>query len=199
MKKFLIVLLFVPTFVFAQQKKKQIKRMLENIAANKVYIEYLQKGYNIARSGLKSIRDIKKGDFNLHLNFIDSLQKVNPNIKRWARVTEIITFQIKIIRTTRGAIKEIKLRPDEMDYCRKLFTNLLEDCANNIDELMMLVTDSKVTMTDAERIKRIDKLYMDMQDKFAFISSFTNDMAMLSIQRTTEQVNINYSKKINGY
>lgn len=199
MKKFLIILLFVPSFVFAQQKKKQIKRMLENIAANKVYIEYLQKGYKIARSGLQSIQKIKKGDYSLHLNCFDSLKKVNPKIKAWARVSEIISFQIKIIRTTKEAIKEIKLAPDEMDFCRKVFTNLLEDCANNIDELIMIVTDSKVSMTDAERIKRIENLYIDMQDKYAFVSSFSSDMTMLAVHRLTEQAEINYSRKINGY
>ncbi len=199
MKKFLIILLLAPIFVFAQQKKKQIKRMLENIAANKVYIEYLQKGYKIARSGLKTIQNIKKGDFDLHLNFFDSLKKVNPKIKAWAKIGEIISFQLKIIRTTKEAIKEIKLAPDEMDYCRKVFTNLLEDCANNIDELSMIVTDSKVSMTDAERIKRIENLYIDMQDKYAFVSSFSSDMAMLAVHRLTEQAEINYSKKINGY
>jgi hypothetical protein len=48
---------------WTRQKKTQIKYLLQQIAANKVYIEYIEKGYNIARKGLQTIHDIKKGDF----------------------------------------------------------------------------------------------------------------------------------------
>src|SRR5258706_14560273 len=79
---------------WTQQKKTQIKYLLQQIAANKVYIDYLEKGYSIARNGLQTIQNIKKGDFNLHFNFFDSLKKVNPKIKGWAKVADIIAYQL---------------------------------------------------------------------------------------------------------
>jgi len=48
-------------------------------------------------------------------------------------------------------------------------------------------------------MKRIERLYADMQDKYSFTSSFSNEMGILSAQRLSEHVGINMSKKINGF
>ena len=184
------------------QKKTQFNRMMEQIAANKVYIEYLEKGYNIARDGLHTIGDIKHGDFTLHLDYFSSLKGVNPRIKNWTKVAQIISYQVRIINDTRKALIDIceahQFTNVELDYCKKVFDNLLNECAKNIDELLVVITDGKTEMKDDERVQRIDKLYEDMQDKYSFTSSFSSEMGMLSMQRLTEQVGINYSKKING-
>ena len=176
--------------------------MLEQIAANKVYIEYLEKGYNIARDGLHTIRDIKGGDFNLHLDYFNSLRGVNPKVKVWAKVTQIISYQVRILSDTRKTLHDVReahqFTGQELDYCKNVFDNLLNECVKNIDELLMVVTDNKTEMKDDERIQRIDKLYEDMQDKYSFTSSFSSEMGMLSMQRLTEQVDINYLKKLNG-
>jgi hypothetical protein len=187
---------------WTQQKKTQIKYLLQQIAANEVYVQYLEKGYKIAHNGLQTIRDVKKGDFNLHFNFFDSLKKVNPNIKNFAKVAEIIALQLRIIKNTKQTIQDIKetgqFTEEELDYCKSVFDNLLTECIKNIDELVMVITDGKLSMTDDERIGRIDKLYADMQDKYAFTSSFSEETGILSAQRLSEQSEINLSKKING-
>jgi hypothetical protein len=66
---------------WTQQKKTQIEYLLDQIAANKVFIDYAQKGYAIAKLGLNTIEDIKSGDFNLHRDLFHSLEIVNPSIK----------------------------------------------------------------------------------------------------------------------
>ena len=203
MKKIFLIISFLSCLFCcpAQQKEKQIKRMLEQIAANKVYIDYLEKGYNIARNGLQTIQNIKKGDFNLHFNFFDSLKKVNPKIRTWAKVADIIAYQIRIIKDTKQTIKDIKeahqFTDNELDYCDAVFDNLLEECVKNIDDLVTIITDGEVEMKDDERMKRIDRLYADMQDKYSFTSSFSNEMGILSAERLSEQVEINMSKRIN--
>jgi hypothetical protein len=203
MKSILIILLLMfNVFSFAQdQKKKQFKRMMEQIAANKVYIEYLEKGYNIARDGLHTIRDIKHGDLKMHLDYFNSLKRVNPKIKNWAKVAQIISYQVRIINDTRKTLIDIREAHQftnvELDYCKGVFDNLLNECVKNIDELMLVITNGKTEMKDDERAQRINKLYEDMQDKYSFTSSFSSEMGMLSMQRLTEQVDINYSKRIN--
>ncbi|MEO7982569.1 MAG: hypothetical protein ABI688_00680 [Bacteroidota bacterium] len=177
--------------------------MLEQIAANKVYIDYLEKGYKIAHFGLQTIQDIKKGDFNLHFNFFDSLRSVNPKIKKWAKVADIIAYQLSIIKNTKQTIAAIKdagqFTNDELDYCKKVFDNLLNECLKSIDELVMIITDGQATMKDDERMKRIDKLYLEMQDKYSFAASFSNEMGLLSEQRLNERAEILMDKKINDY
>lgn len=211
MKNFIFCVLIFPNcqFLSAQtleewtrQEKTKIKYLLQQIAANKVYIDYLEKGYKIASNGLQTIRDIRQGDFNLHFNSIDSLKKVNPKIKNYIKVAEIIALQLRIIEKTRQTIHDVKatnqFTGDELNYCKLVFENLVDECVQNIDELVMVITNDQLSMGDDERLKRINDLYADMQDKYAFTSSFSTEMGILSAQRLSEQTENNLLGKING-
>jgi len=88
MKKIIVCLVWVlPLFIPYRHKplkngrskrKRRSTIYFSRIAANKVYIDYIEKGYKIAHSGLQTIHDIKRGDFNLHFSFLDSLKKSKP-------------------------------------------------------------------------------------------------------------------------
>ena len=187
---------------WTEQKKTQIKYLLEQIAANKVYIDYVEKGYGIAKKGLSTIQNIKKGDFNLHRDFFGSLEIVNPKIKTYTRVADIIAYQVRIVKNISTTIKNLKesgqFNTDELDYSKAVFENLLEECLKNVDELYLVITSDELQMTDDERIKRIDQLYTDMQDKYSFCQSFSEECSVLAMQRLNEQVEIIMSKKLNG-
>ena len=187
---------------WTQQKKTQIQYLLDQIAANKVSIDYLEKGYEIARTGLNTIQNIKNGDFNLHRDFFGSLEIVNPKIKTYTRVADIIAYQVRIVKNISTTIKNLKesgqFNTDELDYSKAVFENLLDECLKNVDELYLVITSDELQMTDDERIKRIDQLYTDMQDKYSFCQSFSKECSVLAMQRLSEQVEIIMSKKLNG-
>jgi hypothetical protein len=208
MKKIILLLiLFTSAIAHAQtweewfrQKETQKKYLLQQIAAFKIYLSYAEKGYNIANTGLTTIRSIKRGDFNLHNDFFNSLSQINPAIKKWSRVRDITTIQIQIIKQTKETINSVKeanqFTTEEMDYCKTVFKNLLTECLHNIDELIKLTTADNYQMKDDERIKRIESIYIDMQDKYAFSSTFSREMQLLSIQRSNELNDIEISKAL---
>lgn len=187
---------------WTQQKSTQKKYLLQQIAALHTYISYTKKGYDIVNKGVTTLRNIKKGDFNLHQDFFNHLKNINPKISRYAKVADIVAYQLRIIKQTKEAVTGIKatkqFTSQETDYCVAVLNNLLTECGKTIDELMMIITDGQLEMKDGERLKRIDALYADMQNKYAFCSSFSEDMALLTMQRLSEQVQINYSKILNG-
>ena len=187
---------------WTQQKKTQIQYLLDQVAANKVSIDYLEKGYEIARTGLNTIQNIKKGDFNLHLDFFGSLEIVNPKIKIYTRVADIIAYQVRIVKNISTTIKNLKesgqFNTNELDYSKAVFENLLDECVKNVDELYLVITSGALQMTDDERIKRIDQLYTDMQDKYSFCQSFSEERSVLAMQRLGEQLEIKFSKQLNN-
>ena len=172
---------------WTQQKKTQIKYLVSQIAAYQVYATYVEKGYAIAKNGLTAIQNIKKGDFSLHDEYFTSLKNVNPKIKLYWKVADIIALQIKIVQgynKQRNALRQSgQLTPDEISYCNRVFINLLDGCTNIIDQLILLVTDKSLQMKDDERIKRIDALHAEMKDKYVFEQHFTNEANELAIQR----------------
>jgi len=186
---------------WTQQKKTQKKYLLQQIVALQVYIGYAKKGYNIASKGIATVRSIKNGDFNLHRDFFSSLKNVNPKIKKYSKIADIIAYQVRIINETKRTLQGIRetkqFTTEELDYCKQVFDNLLEECVKTIDELFMVITSGELEMKDDERLKRIDKLYADMQDKYSFCSSFSEEMGLLSVQRMGEQMEINRSKILN--
>ena len=192
---------------WTQQKETQIQYLLDQIAANKVSIDYLEKGYGIAKTGLNTIQNIKKGDFNLHRDFFGSLEIVNPKIKTYTRVADIIAYQVRIVKNISTTIKNLKesgqFNVDELDYSKAVFENLLDECVKNVDELYLVITSGDLQsdsyrMSDDERIKRIDQLYTDMQDKYSFCQSFSEERSVLAMQRLGEQLEIKFSKQLNN-
>lgn len=185
-----------------RQKSTQKKYLLEQIAALQVYSGYLSKGYSIANDGLNTIKSIKNGDLLQHANYFTSLVIVNPQIRRYKKVADIIAMQISIVKQSGNALTSFRnnhhFTPTEITYLQRAFNTLLSDCAKNLNELLDLITDGKLQMKDDERIESIDKIYSDMQDKQEFARAFSNNAAGLSIQRSNEENDIIISKKLNG-
>jgi hypothetical protein len=185
-----------------QQKQTQRKYLLQQIAALQTYISYARKGYTIVNRGVNIVRNIKKGDFNLHRDFFSSLKNVNPKISRYVKVADIITLQLRIIKQAKQTLKTIRetkqFSVEELDYCKQVFDNLVDECVKTVDELLLVITSGKLEMKDDERLKKIDNIYTSMQDKYSFSSSFSDEMGLLSMQRFGEQIEINRSKIING-
>jgi hypothetical protein len=184
------------------QKKTQKKYLIEQVAALQVYARYLQKGYTIARDGIQSVQSIRKGDFNLHSNFFTSLGLMNPRIRQYTKVADILLMQVNIAKKTGTTIRQCReskqLTYTEINYLQSVFTRLLEDCAQSLDELADVIGNNRLQMKDDERIKRIDAIYRDMQDKQVFVQSFSHSASGLTIQRNTEATEINISRKLNG-
>ncbi|MCT1523838.1 hypothetical protein [Sphingobacterium hotanense] len=183
-----------------RQKKTQKEYLIQQIAALQVYIGYAKKGYNIAKDGLNTIGGFTRGEFDLHGDFISSLGKVNPEIRHYAKVADIIAMQVKIVqghhRTLRQLRRSDALSGDELAYIGRVFGRLLDDCEKTLDELITLTTDGRLEMKDDERMARIDKLYLDMQDKYTFSQSFGSDARTLNASRKKEQTDIQTSRAL---
>ena len=185
-----------------RQKATQKKYLLQQIAALQVYSGYLTQGYSIAKNGLNTIKNIQHGDVLQHTNYFNSLTTVNPQIKRYIKVANIIALQISIAKLSGKAINSFKNSPHctltEYNYLQSVFNRLLSACANKMDELLLIISTSNLQMKDDERLMAIDKINADMQDMHQFASAFSNNAAGLLIQRSNAANEIIISKKLNG-
>lgn len=185
-----------------KQNKTQKKYLIQQIAALKVYTGYLAKGYSIAQKGLAAIGNIKKGDIDLHRDFFGSLERVNPSIKNFFKVTAIITYQYKIMQTYKSAWKQLRscnlLGKAEMEYIYTVFNTLISNSICDMNELKAVCSQNTYEMKDDERLKRIDQLYLGMQDKYSFARSFAEDAKLVMAERANENRNIETSRKLYG-
>src|SRR6218665_145225 len=82
-----------------QQNATQKDYLTEQIAQLKIYLELTEKGYKIAKEGLTTISEIKKGEFKLHKNRFDSLLIVNPAIGSFVRLQQITDLHGRVNQT----------------------------------------------------------------------------------------------------
>ena len=171
---------------FFSQKEADIKYMLNQIAALQAYIGYAEKGYSIAQKGLTFIGDLKKGEFDLHSAFFSSLGTVSPSISKYAKVADIISYQLSIVQGFKKILQLKNMSPSEVSYLQTVYNNMSGACTRSLTDLINIITDDTYQMTDNQRVKRIDNIYVDMKDKYAFTQSFTSDAALLAAQREDE-------------
>jgi len=189
MKRWLICLCTSFTLCGSLNAQGDIQAMLKQIAKLEIYIVDLEKGYRIAREGLTFIGEIKKGEFNLHSLFFSSLQSVNPSVAKYSKIAVIVADQLSIVSSFKKLNQRLdgkKISSGEFSYISSVYSNMINECGKNLNALIEVTTDGKLEMTDDERIKRIDGIYDDMEDKYAFTQSFTNKAGLLADQRTAE-------------
>lgn len=177
-----------------RQKKTQKKYLLQQIAALKVYLDYLKKGYKIVDKGLTIVGDIKQGKFDLDLEYLESLKNVNSTVSGSAKVASIVAYQ-KMIMAEFRKVKYLANESDvftneEKHYVSDVYSNMLRESELTLDELGRVLSDSDFEMKDDERVKRVDLLYVDMKDKYSFTKSFSNSTRMLIAQRTQDELEI---------
>lgn len=177
-----------------KQKKTQKKYLIEQIAALKVYLEYLKEGYDIAKKGLTIVGDIKEGKFDLDLEYIASLGNVNPAISGSPKVSSIIAYQ-RLVILEFHKLKQLTsdsdfLTREERNYIADVYANMLRESELTLHELDRVLSNSDFEMKDDERLQRLDLLYSDMKDKYMFTRAFSNSAELLIGQRAKEQSEI---------
>jgi hypothetical protein len=185
-----------------RQRKTQIEYLVNQIAAYKVYYDYLQKGYSIVKDGTRIIGDIKEGDFNLHNGYFLSLKSVNPAVKNYSRVAAILADQAALLKQFRGLItfsaESGQFSSTERQYIAALYNNLNAECLKDLGDLEMVITSGIVEMTDNERLAFIDRLYNETKEKVGFATSVSRQAAALALHRTRATSDAYVLKKLYG-
>jgi hypothetical protein len=176
--------LLVPRPLFAQD---WLTVMTEQMAKFEVTLQELKQGYNIVQKGLSTIGQIKQGDYDLHNLFFTSLQTVSPQVKGYVKIADILAMETQILsgikRTTAQLTGTTLFSGPELTYVSAVLSNLGTLVGKDITELTDVVTDGDFQMTDDQRLARIDKLYKEVTDKYAFFQSFQNEVRVSGTQR----------------
>lgn len=183
-----------------RQKKTQVKYLAEQISALTVYAGYLQKGYAIAQQGISTINDIKHGDFLLHEGHFNAMKTVSPVITATYYVVAAKVLAIKIDlaanKGSRQVVQNACFADDEKQYLQLVYKNLLDATAADVAALTNFTTDDEISLTDDERIGHVTAAYTALQEKYAFVQSFSKQAQMLAVQRIKQQGETNSLKKL---
>jgi len=205
MKKIIVILAMCSLAFHSKAQSDEAQQLLlnwEKLAQFKKILQNMYDGYKILHKGYTAVKDISEGNFNLHRTFLDGLLQVNPAVKKYKRIADIINYQLRIVKEYKAAFNQFKQDKQftvmEIEYLGKIYKNLFEQSLKGLDELAMVITAGKLRMSDDERLQAIDKIYSSVEDQYSFLKDFNGNTAMLSLQRKSEQVEIKMSRRING-
>ena len=177
-----------------KQKKTQKAYLIQQIAALKVYLEYLKDGYDIVKKGMTLVGDIKEGNLNSHKEYFGSLSNVNRVVSSSPQASRIVylqTLTARIINQLKKRLDNPELTDAERSYLENVCSNVLTLTHNNAEELENVLTDGKLEMKDDERIARLDHLYKEVLGCFTFTKALSEDTGLLIFQREKEKRDVN--------
>lgn len=192
MKKLIIVLTLViipmlkPAFGQATETQ-QLLLNWEKLQQLEQILDNMYVGYKILDKGYTTIKNISEGNYTLHQLFLDGLMAVNPTVRNYRRVPYIIDYQKLLLAEYKNAYNRFKndphFTPQEIEYLANVYNYLFQASLRNIDDLVMIITATKLRMSDDERMKAIDRIFYDMEGKLVFLRTFNNSTQLLAIQR----------------
>lgn len=208
MKKYLIIGLLIAVLsvpATARCQAKEIAQLVLNIEKLNQFRQILQQlydAYKIISDGYNKIKNIAEGNYKIHEVFLDGLYVVNPNVKKYQRVADIITSQLALVKEYKAAFKSLSasevFTKKELDYFSDVYKHLLDDSIQNLDELTMILTSKKLRASDDERLAGIDRVYDDVQQKLLFLRTFNRQHALIAVQKIREKSEINNILNLNG-
>lgn len=198
-----LAVLCAPPWLNAQdQELKQLALNVEKLAQLKQLLSDMKKGYQVVSTGYTTIKDVSRGNFGMHQTYLDGLMQISPSVKKYKRVRDIINYQMLLVQEYKQAYSRFKqddnLNPEELAYLGRVYGNLLSKSLNHLDELNSVLTASRMRMSDDERLRAIDNIFMDMQDKLVFLRHFNTSTMKLAVQRARERNDVMTIQQIYG-
>ncbi|NVM67314.1 hypothetical protein FHW88_005635 [Mucilaginibacter sp. SG538B] len=159
----------------------------EKLASLKNILSQMYQGYEVLSKGYSAVKGVAQGNFSLHEAFLDGLYLVSPAVRKYPRITDIINDQATLVSEYRQASGSFsrsgRFKPDELTYMMTVYNNLVSASLQNLDNLVMIITDSQLRMSDAERLRAIDRLYHESHNQLTYLRRFNGQASAMVKQR----------------
>lgn len=201
--KFIIALTLLSVGAKAQSDElQQLLLNVEKLTQFKAILSDMKKGYQIYQQGYGTISNLSKGNFNLHNVYLTGLMAVNSAVSNNPRIGQIMNQQNSIVNEYRRYATLFRqsgtFTNNEIAYINNVFSKLVKQSDANIDDLAGVTTAGKLRMTDDDRLRAIDRIYLISTDQLNFLRYFNRKTVMLSLQRSKDQQNVQTLKRLYG-
>ncbi|GAB3241079.1 DUF4141 domain-containing protein [Hymenobacter seoulensis] len=134
----------------------------------------------LVKAGVKEqelTRIYSEKNLQLSQTWYQGLLQVSSAVRTYRRVQSVFEKQGRIIQTYSTAIETLRqspyVRPEQLSRMTVVYTNLLAESATTLQDLQTIVSPALLKMTDAERMRFIDKLDARISDQLGLINYYT--------------------------
>ena len=170
---------------------EQLSLDYQKLAGLKSILKQMYTGYEIVSKGYGAVKEVSQGNFSLHEAFLDGLYLASPTVRAYPHAADIVNDQLSLMSDYHSAYSTFRqdkhFNPDEVGYMLDVYNNLVGQSLKNLSDLSMILTDSKLRMSDAERIQGIDRIYAQSHGQLDFLRKFNNQTYQVAIRRANNE------------
>lgn len=187
--------------------KKVIKAMdlmIQRIQNNTIKLQNIQKQLENQLSKLKltEIAEWSEKTRAIYDQYFKELWEVKNLITTYKRVRQVIEQQAALVKEYKRAWQLVQqdqnFSPQEIDYMYKVYSGILDESIKNISELDLVIGAFVTQMSDAKRLEIINQVSQKIEQNYTDLTQFTNQNAVLSIQRAKGSYDILLLKRMYG-
>jgi hypothetical protein len=159
--------------------------------------------YQILAQGYQQIQQINQESFEIHSLFLDRLVKVNPQVRQYYKIAEVLGMQVRLFEGMKQEFRGLNLNEmiagEELQYLEKAFSGFRKNSWNNLEEMALILSDNQLQLTDSERIKGIDRIHLNMNRLLEDFNSLSLTMDQIGKNRKYQQGDLKSLKSILNY
>jgi hypothetical protein len=193
--------------IIREMTKRAIKALdlkVQRLQNKTIGLQNAQKALEnvLSKLKLKEIGDWVQKQRDLYQKFYDELWKVRNTIATYQRIRAIIARQEQLVQeykfTWHMANQDKHFTKDELHYMHAVYTGILEESIQNLEQILLVINSYKTKMSDAKRLEVINKAGDRIEQNYNDLQQFSTQAVQLSMMRAKDQNEINTVKKLYG-
>lgn len=156
----------------------------------------------LSKSELGDIASWVQKQKSLYQDYFNELWQVKTVIVYYKRVTTVIDEQKQLVSEYKRAYSLVQqdkhFTPGEIKYIYSVYSGIIDESIKNLDELMNCITSLSVQMSDAERLKLINRCSDDIEQQISDLHQFNNQAIQISLQRSQDEQELNAVRQLYG-
>ena len=148
------------------------------------------------------IKSLEDQTVQLHDEWYSSLLKINSVVANYQQVKSIWSYQNRTLSLYTQNISQLRanpyLTPTQFQGMVKGYTTLLAENVGLLDDLTTILTPGAAKMTDAQRLKFINKISDKVTHQYQLVAYFTKRNQTIATQQTQAALDAQTLKKLYG-
>jgi hypothetical protein len=177
-----------------QQKKTRIQYLQQQAAALSALKKTAEKGYQIAEEGIQNIRELKDDEFGLHSSYFHSLEVASSAATNSPELSACLSRLRSLLNLISDKLHAYSAdpisMPDDLIFIKRVFNYAMAQLQENVQHLLIQVTDYQLKMTEGERLLAIQSIEEEIQKQYEFITFFLAMRNELILYRIIESDDI---------
>jgi hypothetical protein len=177
---------------------------IQRIQTQTIVLQEAQKEVENAMSALRldEIRGWVEQQKDLYAGYFQELEDVKTVISDYHKVKEIIKREEDILSVYQRSLALFQQDPHftatELEQIRFVFGSILAESEKNLEQVVGVVSNLILQMTDQQRMTTIDAASAGMDRNYRDLQVFTEQNELISLQRAKDEDDYATLKKLYG-